>query len=92
MTFTLSQRAHKMNPSVLREILKVTDRPGIISFAGGLPSAHTFPVDALRQASEKVLRTQGQSALQYAASEGLPALREWVAQDLLAHQGLRVSP
>jgi len=92
MTFTLAQRAHKMNPSVLREILKVTDRPGIISFAGGLPSAHTFPVDALRQASDKVLRTEGRSALQYAASEGLPALREWVAQDLKAHQGMRVSP
>jgi 2-aminoadipate transaminase len=92
MAFTLAQRAHKMNPSVLREILKVTDRPGIISFAGGLPSAQTFPVEALRQACDKVLRNEGRSALQYAASEGLPALREWVAQDLLAHQGMRVSP
>ena len=42
--WTLAARAAKMNPSVIREILKVTDRPGIISFAGGLPSGKTFPV------------------------------------------------
>lgn len=89
MTFTLAQRAHHMNPSVLREILKVTDRPGIISFAGGLPSAQTFPVQALRQASEHVLAHEGRVALQYAASEGLPALREWVALDL-RKQGMLV--
>ena len=44
MNWTLAQRAEKMNPSVIREILKVTEQPGIISFAGGLPSAQTFPV------------------------------------------------
>jgi 2-aminoadipate transaminase len=44
--WTLAARAHKMNPSVIREILKVTEKPGIISFAGGLPSPKTFPVDA----------------------------------------------
>ncbi len=44
--FTLARRAERMNPSVIREILKVTERPGIISLAGGLPSADTFPVEA----------------------------------------------
>ncbi|MDP3372695.1 MAG: PLP-dependent aminotransferase family protein, partial [Hydrogenophaga sp.] len=44
--WTLAQRAERMNPSVIREILKVTEKPGIISFAGGLPSTETFPVDA----------------------------------------------
>ena len=91
MSFTLAQRAHKMNPSVIREILKVTERPGIISFAGGLPSPDTFPIAAMREASERVLSLDGRAALQYAASEGLPQLREWVAQDL-KKQGMHVSP
>ena len=91
MSFTLAQRAHKMNPSVIREILKITERPGIISFAGGLPSPETFPVQAMREASERVLTLDGRAALQYAASEGLPQLREWVAHDLVK-QGMQVSP
>lgn len=82
MTWTLAQRAHKMNPSVIREILKVTEKPGIISFAGGLPSPRTFPVAAFAAACETVLRTDGHAALQYASSEGLPALREWIAHQL----------
>jgi 2-aminoadipate transaminase len=75
----LAGRAEKMNPSVIREILKVTERPGIISFAGGLPSPKTFPVTEFRVACEKVLRDDGPAALQYAASEGYGPLREMVA-------------
>jgi 2-aminoadipate transaminase len=75
----LAGRAEKMNPSVIREILKVTERPGIISFAGGLPSPKTFPVSEFRIACEKVLRDDGPAALQYAASEGYGPLREMVA-------------
>ncbi len=78
-TWTLARRAERMNPSVIREILKVTERPGIISFAGGLPSPHTFPVDAFAEACAKVLRDDGRAALQYAASEGYAPLREAVA-------------
>ncbi|WP_090138021.1 PLP-dependent aminotransferase family protein [Limnohabitans sp. DM1] len=91
MQWQMAQRAEKMNPSVIREILKVTEKPGIISFAGGLPSPLTFPIDAMREASERVLRDDGKAALQYAASEGYAPLREWVAQDLLK-QGMKVSP
>ncbi|MDP4614382.1 MAG: PLP-dependent aminotransferase family protein, partial [Limnohabitans sp.] len=91
MNWQLAQRAEKMNPSVIREILKVTEKPGIISFAGGLPSPQTFPIDAMREASERVLRDDGKAALQYAASEGYGPLRDWVAQDLLK-QGMNVSP
>jgi 2-aminoadipate transaminase len=79
MTWTQAQRAQKMNPSVIREILKVTEKPGIISFAGGLPSPKTFPVAAFREACDKVLREDGHAALQYAASEGYAPLREMVA-------------
>lgn len=79
MEWTQAQRAKKMNPSVIREILKVTEKPGIISFAGGLPSPKTFPVAAFREACDKVLREDGHAALQYAASEGYAPLREMVA-------------
>jgi 2-aminoadipate transaminase len=77
--WVLARRADKMNPSVIREILKVTERPGIISFAGGLPSSRTFPVAEFAAACEKVLRDDGPGALQYAASEGYGPLREMVA-------------
>lgn len=77
--WVLARRAEKMNPSVIREILKVTEKPGIISFAGGLPSPKTFPVEAFREACERVLQTDGRGALQYAASEGYGPLREAVA-------------
>jgi 2-aminoadipate transaminase len=77
--WTLARRAGRMNPSFIREILKVTERPGIISFAGGLPSPRTFPVDAFAQACQQVLRSDGEAALQYAASEGYGPLREAVA-------------
>jgi len=80
--WTLARRAERMNPSVIREILKVTERPGIISFAGGLPSPATFPVEAMREACDRVLREDGRAALQYAASEGHGPLREWVAASL----------
>jgi 2-aminoadipate transaminase len=80
--WTLAARAERMNPSVIREILKVTEKPGIISFAGGLPSPKTFPIAAFAQACATVLEREGQAALQYAASEGFPALRAFVAQQL----------
>ncbi|MEO6321397.1 MAG: PLP-dependent aminotransferase family protein, partial [Polaromonas sp.] len=79
MKWTQARRALKMNPSVIREILKVTEKPGIISFAGGLPSPKTFPVSAFSAACEKVLREDGHAALQYASSEGYAPLREMVA-------------
>ncbi|MEX1166778.1 MAG: PLP-dependent aminotransferase family protein [Hydrogenophaga sp.] len=82
MTWTLARRAHKMNPSVIREILKVTEKPGIISFAGGLPSPKTFPITEFAAACATVLKTDGQAALQYAASEGYRPLCEWVANQL----------
>ena len=46
----LARRAARMNPSVIREILKITERPGIVSLAGGLPSPDTFPIEAMREA------------------------------------------
>ena len=82
--WTLAARAAKMNPSVIREILKVTEKPGIISFAGGLPSSKTFPAAEFEAACAKVLKDDPAGALQYAASEGYGPLREMVAQQLSA--------
>ncbi|MCJ0761685.1 PLP-dependent aminotransferase family protein [Variovorax terrae] len=82
MPWKLSARAEKMNPSAIREILKVTEKPNIISFAGGLPSSRTFPVEAFAEACAKVLRDDAPGALQYAASEGYGPLREAVAASL----------
>ena len=78
-SWTLARRAARMNPSVIREILKVTEKPGIISLAGGLPSPQTFPVSAFAAASAAVLTNDGPAALQYAASEGFAPLREAIA-------------
>jgi len=83
----LARRAERLNPSTIREILKISERPGIVSLAGGLPSADTFPVAALQEATARVLRDSPREALQYAASEGYGPLREWVAAEL-ATQGL----
>ena len=80
--WTMARRAARMNPSVIREILKVTEKPGIISFAGGLPSSKTFPVSEFTAACTQVLTHDAQAALQYAASEGFALLREMVAARL----------
>ena len=90
--WTLAKRAAKMNPSVIREILKVTERPGIISFAGGLPSSKTFPVAEFEVACAKVLRDDPAGALQYAASEGYGPLREMVAENLSRQSALAGVP
>lgn len=80
--WTLARRAARMNPSVIREILKITEKPGIISFAGGLPSAKTFPVTEFAAACAQVLGSDGRAALQYAASEGYGPLARMVADRL----------
>ena len=80
MTWTFSERARKLTSSAIREILKVTERPEVISFAGGLPSPATFPVDRIRDACNHILNTAPSPALQYGPTEGYMPLREWVAE------------
>ena len=80
--WTLAARAAKMNPSAIREILKLTDKPGIISLAGGLPAPQTFPLEAFTQACNTVMARDGAAALQYATSEGYAPLRQAVADVL----------
>lgn len=85
----LARRAERLEPSVIREILKVTEQPGIISLAGGLPAPESFPVEAMREACIRVLTDTPREALQYAASEGYGPLRDWVAAQL-GTQGMKV--
>ena len=80
MSWTLSQRAQKLTSSAIREILKVTERPEVISFAGGLPSPDTFPVERLRAKAAEVLTNDPSPALQYGPTEGYLKLREWIAE------------
>ena len=79
MSWTLSQRAQKLTSSAIREILKVTERPEVISFAGGLPSPDTFPVERLKAKAAEVLTNDASPALQYGPTEGYIKLREWIA-------------
>jgi hypothetical protein len=82
LPLSLSARVHDLHPSPIREILEVVGRPGMISFAGGLPAAETFPDFGLAAPD---------SALQYGPSEGDPALRERIALELAA-LGLDAAP
>jgi 2-aminoadipate transaminase len=77
-----SERAQQLQSSAIREILKITQRPEIISFAGGLPSPATFPVERMKAAYDKVLSETGKVALQYGPTDGYAPLREWIANSL----------
>ncbi|THF83582.1 PLP-dependent aminotransferase family protein [Deinococcus sp. KSM4-11] len=73
-------RVRGMTASAIREILKVTQQPDVISFAGGLPAPELFPLDAVRAATTAALDRYGPAALQYSTTEGHPPLREWIGQ------------
>jgi len=75
-----SDRASKMRKSVIRELLKVTQDPEIISFAGGLPNPNSFPIDELHKTIDYVLKEHGKTALQYGTTQGLHDLREQIAE------------
>lgn len=77
-----SERVKTMKRSTIREILKLTAQPDVISFAGGLPASEFFPVERVREATNRVLDANGQEALQYSTTEGLPALRHMIAERL----------
>lgn len=86
-----SERAQQLQSSFIREILKITQRPEIISFAGGLPSPATFPVERMKAAFDKVLTDNGKVALQYGPTDGYAPLREWIANSL-STEGARILP
>jgi 2-aminoadipate transaminase len=91
VTFRLASRMQKLHTSDIREILRVTQRPSVISFAGGLPAATTFPVDELKAIAVEVLEQEGAQALQYSTSEGHPVLRRQIARRMQERHGAAVS-
>lgn len=78
-TDSFSQRTAHMRRSAIRELLKLTAQPEMISFAGGLPAPELFPVSKVQSASDTVLSQQGARALQYGETEGIGELRDWIA-------------
>jgi 2-aminoadipate transaminase len=86
-----AKRADQLQSSFIREILKITQRQEVISFAGGLPSPATFPVEVMRAAFDTVLSKQGKVALQYGPTDGYGPLREWIAHRL-STEGTKISP
>ncbi len=78
--YRYAHRMKKMGSSVIRELLKFTEQPDIISFAGGLPAPEVFPVVEFQKACNEVLMTQGGQALQYSTTEGYAPLREMIAR------------
>lgn len=91
MSRIFADRMSCVHKSFVREILKVTEDPEIISFAGGLPNPRYFPVQEVAAATQKVLSECGEAALQYSTTEGYLPLRETIAKRY-AKQGMQVSP
>ena len=79
MNFRFTNRIQNTPKSFIREILKVTQDPSIISFAGGLPNPGLFPIEELQEAAREILATAGARALQYSTTEGHAELRAWIA-------------
>jgi len=86
-----AERAAQLQSSFILEILKITQQPEIISFAGGLPSPATFPVETMKEAFDKVLTDAGKVALQYGPTDGYLPLRQWIA-DSLSVGGAKIVP
>jgi len=82
LNWIFSERAWKMKSSAIREILKITERPEIISFAGGLPAPELFPIEEIKEACINVLEKNGDKALQYSLTMGYPPLRKFLADRL----------
>jgi 2-aminoadipate transaminase len=87
----LASRTARMQSSAIREILKLTQQPGVISFAGGLPASEFFPLDEIAESCSAIIRQDGNRALQYTVTEGHPPLKEYLAAKMSA-SGALVAP
>ncbi len=92
MNFSFASRMNHVHKSFVREILKATVNPEVISFAGGLPNPKFFPAEEIAAASSRVLHEDGETVLQYSTTEGYQPLRQWIADRYAQKSGLSVSP
>ncbi len=86
-----AMRTRQMGSSAIRELLKLTQQPDIISFGGGLPAPELFPVEAFKAACDKVLSTYGSKALQYSTTEGYLPLRQFIVEKM-GRYGIKAAP
>lgn len=87
-----AKRMERMQASEIRELLKLTAQPDIISFAGGLPAPELFPVEEIAEVSKELILKEGRQLLQYAATEGRPSLRRKIAGRMAAKYNTAVDP
>ncbi|HTY15068.1 MAG TPA: PLP-dependent aminotransferase family protein [Methanoregulaceae archaeon] len=92
MNYHFASRIEHTPRSFIREILKLTEEPGMISFAGGLPNPGLFPVEGLQNAARDVLKEDGPQVLQYATTEGYRPLREYIARFYYEKHNISLSP
>ena len=83
--YRYAHRMQKMGSSVIRELLKLTEQPDIISFGGGLPAPEVFPLKQFKEACNSVLEHDGAQALQYGTTEGYLPLRKMIARHSLRY-------
>ncbi len=86
-----AHRAAHMKPSEIRSLFAVASRPEIVSLAGGMPNLSAIPMDVMASLLEKLVRENGQEALQYGSGQGHPKLREQIC-DVMALEGIRANP
>ena len=91
MNFKFAERTSNIKASEIRELLKLTEEPQIISFAGGLPAPELFPVENMEKIAAKVIREQGRAALQYTTTEGFTPLREIIVEQRLKPIGINAT-
>ena len=92
MAVRFADRMGKVEGSAIRELLKLTARPEVISFAGGMPAPELFPVEEMKKVSVAVLEEQGKVALQYTTTEGYLPLREKIAQRMNKTLNTNIKP
>ena len=92
MAIRFAKRMEALNGSEIRELLKLIEKPEVISFAGGLPAPELFPIEEMKEISRIVLEESGTQALQYSTTEGFQPLREQIARRMNSNCLLYTSP
>lgn len=87
----MNGEASKEIDEIMALIMKLTDMPEVISFAGGLPAGELFPVEEMKEVARRILETDGGKALQYSSTQGVKELREIIAEDIMKEAGVEVS-
>src|SRR6185312_12788063 len=90
--FTFAERVNSIPKSFIREILKVTSHPDVVSFAGGLPNPDCFPEKEIALAAQRVFEEDAKNVLQYAVSEGYYPLRQYISERYQLKFGMDISP